>query len=348
MRPASHVPNSLVQDSPPFFRFSVAPMLDWTNGYYRYLARLLSPSTLLYTEMVPLGAILHGDIEQHLAFRTQEHPLALQIGGSDPKGLEQAARMAEPFGFDEINLNVGCPSERVAAGGFGIQLYRDPERVAACVAALAGATDVPVTVKTRIGVDELDSFDYLCAFVERLCAAGMSRLIVHARMAYPTKYSPRDNRSRPPLRYDTVYRLKQCFPTLPVVINGNITSVDAVRAQLEHVDGVMAGRWVYTSPQDLLAVERTLFQADFDVAADEVIERYLERIEPDWGRVSPSVLLRPLQGMFRGEAGSRAWRTALTSFHEGRSGMVPFAIVRQQIKASAERVSPAEKVPKSE
>lgn len=322
------------QEKPtPLSLFSIAPMLDYTNAYYRFLARLLSPSTLLYTEMVPLGAILHGEHERHLAYHEREHPIALQIGGSDPKALGRAAQRAYSYGFDELNLNVGCPSERVAAGGFGVELFRNPSLVADCIAEMSSASDLPVTVKTRIGVDEIDHFDYLCDFVSRLTAAGMQRLIVHARMAYPSRYSPRENRSRPPLRYETVYRLKDSFPDLPIEINGDIRSLDEIKQHLKHVDSVMVGRWVYTYPEALIEIEKSLFNSNFEVDREAVIEQYLDRIEPEWRERSPSLLLRPLQGLFRGQAGSRIWRSALSLLHEKGQRSTPFSQLRNEVNA---------------
>lgn len=312
-------------------RFSIAPMLDWTDRYFRFLARSLSPSTWLYTEMVPLGAVIHGDADYHLSYSPVEHPLTLQLGGSDPVGLGKAARIAASYAYDEIDLNVGCPSDRVAAGGFGISLFREPQRVADCVAEMT-RSNLPVTVKTRLGVDELDQFEDLCVFVDRLVQAGLSGLTIHARMAY-TRYSPRENRSIPPLDYARVYRLKREFPALRISINGHVESVEQVRAHLEQVDGVMVGRWIYTRPMDLLEVEKQIFGNEQVVSIADVVSDYLDYIEPEWGRVSPSVLMRPLQGMFRGQAGSRAWRIGVSSLFTARDPALSFALIRAQLVA---------------
>lgn len=223
-------------------RLSVAPMMDWTDRHCRVFHRLLAPSARLYTEMVHANAVIHGDRARLLGFDAVEHPLALQLGGSDPALLAQAAAIAQEWGFDEINLNCGCPSDRVQAGRFGACLMREPALVAECVAAMCTATHVPITVKCRLGVDDDDDYALFARFVDQVVAAGAAMVVVHARNAWLKGLSPKENREVPPLRYDWAYRLNQERPGLPVVLNGGIVAVDAAMAHLQHTDGVMLGR----------------------------------------------------------------------------------------------------------
>lgn len=232
------------------FRLSVAPMMDWTDRHCRYFHRLLAPNALLYTEMVTAPAVIHGDRERLLGFDPSEHPVALQLGGSEPAELEQAARIGAELGYDEINLNVGCPSDRVQSGRFGACLMREPALVAECVAAMRAAVSgaekhVPVTVKCRIGVDEQDEYTALAEFVDRVHAAGCDTFVVHARKAWLQGLSPKENREVPPLDYPLVYAMKQRFPELHLTLNGGVTTLAAARAHLAHVDGVMVGREAY-------------------------------------------------------------------------------------------------------
>ncbi|MGB5064484.1 MAG: tRNA dihydrouridine(20/20a) synthase DusA, partial [Candidatus Competibacter sp.] len=220
-------------------------MLDWTDRHCRYFLRLLTRHTLLYTEMVTTGAILRGDRGRHLAHDPAEHPLALQLGGSDPAELARCARIAADWGYDEVNLNIGCPSDRVQSGRFGACLMAEPDLVAECVAAMRAAADLPVTVKTRIGIDERDSYEELADFVRRVAAGGYTIFIVHARKAWLSGLSPKENREIPPLRYEVVHRLKQDFPELTVVLNGGLTTLQQAAEQLRQVDGVMIGRSAY-------------------------------------------------------------------------------------------------------
>ena len=223
-------------------RLSVAPMMDWTDRHDRVFLRLISRRVLLYTEMIPVGAILHGARDRFLGFDAREHPVALQLGGAEPDELAECARIATEYGYDEINLNVGCPSGRVRNARFGACLMADPARVGLCVAAMAAATRIPVTVKCRIGIDERDSFEELCEFTRAVMDSGCRTLIVHARKAWLSGLSPKQNREVPPLRTDRVYRLKETFPALQVIVNGGVTSLDRAERHLAHVDGVMIGR----------------------------------------------------------------------------------------------------------
>jgi tRNA-dihydrouridine synthase A len=223
-------------------------MLDWTDRHYRYFARLITRHTLLYTEMVTTGALIHGERDRFLRFDPAEHPLALQLGGSDPDEMATCARMGADWGYDEININVGCPSDRVQSGRFGACLMAEPGLVADCVAAMKAVVEVPVTVKSRIGIDDLDSYELLAAFTDSVATAGCDVLIVHARKAWLKGLSPKENRDVPPLRYDVVERLKRDFPALTMVVNGGITTLQQAKAHLQTLDGVMIGREAYQNP----------------------------------------------------------------------------------------------------
>ena len=236
-------------------RLSVAPMMDWTDTHCRVFHRILAPGARLYTEMVHANAVIHGDRQRLLGFDASEHPLALQLGGSDPALLAQAARIAADWGYDEVNLNCGCPSDRVQAGRFGACLMREPELVGECVAAMVAAVDIPVTVKCRLGVDQDNDYAAFAGFVDRQVQAGAAMVVVHARNAWLQGLSPKENREVPPLRYDWAYRLKAERPALPVVLNGGLATVEAAQAQLAHVDGVMLGRAAYHDPYVLHLLE---------------------------------------------------------------------------------------------
>src|ERR1700761_7995663 len=240
-------------------RFSIAPMMDWTDRHCRVFHRLMTRRALLYTEMLTTGAVIHGDRERLLGFDASEHPVALQLGGSDAGDLAEAARIGEGFGYDEINLNVGCPSDRVKDGRFGASLMAEPELVASCVAAMKRAVRIPVTVKCRIGIDDQDPEIALDRLARAVVAAGADALIVHARKAWLNGLSPKENRNIPPLDYDRVYRLKQAMPQVPVIINGGIASLAEAKTHLAHVDGVMLGRAAYQEPWRLLPVDAEIF-----------------------------------------------------------------------------------------
>jgi len=299
----------------PCHRFSVAPMLDWTDRHCRFFLRLISKQALLYTEMVTTGALLHGDRQRFLQFDPSEHPLALQLGGSDPAGLAACAKMAEDFGYDEVNLNVGCPSDRVQNGSFGACLMAEPELVAECVGAMRKAVSIPVTVKSRIGIDDRDSYEELIKFIGTVAEAGCDTFIVHARKAWLKGLSPKQNREVPPLRYDAVYRLKQDFPTLQIVLNGGITTLDQAEDVLGNgVDGVMVGREAYHNPYILAEVDRRLFGASAEVITRaEIIEKLLPYIEQQRAEgVRLHSITRHILGLFHGEPGARSWRRHLS------------------------------------
>jgi tRNA-dihydrouridine synthase A len=292
---------------------SVAPMMDWTDRHCRYFHRLLAPSALLYTEMVTTGAIIHGDADRFLAYNPEEQPLALQLGGSEPGDLAACARMAEQHGFSEINLNVGCPSDRVQHGRFGACLMLEPELVRDCMSAMLDAVAIPVTIKTRLGVDDHDSYQYMADFVGRVAESGCSVFIMHARKALLAGLSPKQNRDVPPLRYDWVYRLKQESPGLQIVINGGIDSVAAVKNHLEHVDGVMLGRAAYHTPWLLAECQQQLFDNKTIKKPEDIIEAMNLYIERQAGEgVAVKHISRHLLGLFQGLPGAKAWRRYLS------------------------------------
>ncbi|HPE73069.1 MAG TPA: tRNA dihydrouridine(20/20a) synthase DusA [Candidatus Competibacter sp.] len=293
---------------------AVAPMLDWTDRHYRYFIRLLSRHTLLYTEMVTTGAILRGDRQRLLAHDPTEHPLALQLGGSDPAELARCARIAADWGYDEINLNVGCPSDRVQSGRFGACLMAEPDLVAACVAAMRAATDLPVTVKTRIGIDERDSYQELADFVRRVAAGGCTVFIVHARKAWLSGLSPKENREIPPLRHEVVHRLKRDFPELTIVLNGGLTTLEQVTEQLRQVDGVMIGRAAYENPYLLAEVDRRFFGSSAPPPnRHQAVRALLPYLEDRLRAGTPlQCMTRPILGLFQGIPGARAWRRVLS------------------------------------
>ncbi|KQZ30081.1 tRNA dihydrouridine(20/20a) synthase DusA [Caulobacter sp. Root1472] len=295
-------------------KFSVAPMMDWSDRHCRSLHRVLSRRTLLYSEMVTSGAVLNGDREKLLGFDPGQHPVALQLGGSEPADLAAAARIGEDWGYDEINLNVGCPSDRVQSGRFGACLMREPQLVADCMAAMAAAVSVPVTVKCRIGVDDQDPEQSLFELVDLSAQAGVTTFVVHARKAWLKGLSPKENRDVPPLDYPLVHRLKRERPDLTIVINGGIPDLDVALAQLEHVDGAMLGRAAYHEPGLLGQVDRRVFGEDVaDIDAFEAVELYKPYMAAQLAAgVHLAAMSRHMLGLFHGLPGARAWRRILT------------------------------------
>lgn len=295
-------------------RFSIAPMLDWTDRHCRHFHRLMSREALLYTEMVTTGAIIHGKGD-YLAFGDQEHPVALQLGGSNPQDLATCAKLAEQRGYDEINLNVGCPSDRVQNGMFGACLMGQASLVADCIKAMRDVVSIPVTVKTRIGIDDLDSYEFLCDFVQQVSERGeCDTFIIHARKAWLSGLSPKENREVPPLDYPRVYQLKRDFPHLTMAINGGIKSLEEAKQHLQHMDGVMIGREAYQNPSMLLDVDRELFGSHAPVlSGPEVIRSLYPYIE---GELSKGTYLghitRHILGIFQGIPGARQWRRHLS------------------------------------
>jgi tRNA-dihydrouridine synthase A len=295
-------------------RFCIAPMLDWTDRHCRFFLRQISRHVLLYTEMVTTGAILHGPRERLLGFNREEHPLALQLGGSDPDEMAQCARIAEEAGFDEVNINVGCPSDRVQNGAFGACLMASPQVVADCVAAMRTAVDIPVTVKTRIGIDDQDSYSALETFAGTLAASGCRTFIVHARKAWLQGLSPKENREIPPLDYERVYRLKADHPEFEIVINGGITSLEVAEHHLRFVDGVMMGREAYHNPFVLADVDRRFYGVPFAFKSrEDVLDAMLPYIEREMAQGTAfKHIARHLLGLYHGQPGGRLWRRTLS------------------------------------
>ena len=296
-------------------RVSVAPMMDWTDRHERYFLRLFSRHVLLYTEMVTTAAILHGDQERLLGFNPEEHPVALQLGGSEPGELAACAQVGQEYGYDEINLNVGCPSDRVQSGRFGACLMAEPDLVARCVAAMREAVSIPVTVKTRIGIDDQDSYGELSHFVKTVAGAGCKVFMIHARKAWLQGLSPRENREIPPLRYDVVYRLKRDFPDLEIVVNGGIRTVAEVWTHLDAVDGVMIGREAYENPYVLVEMSQVLYENVEPITRHEILEQFYPYVEAQLSTgVRLAQMTRHILGLFHGLPGARAWRRHLSEY----------------------------------
>lgn len=303
-------------------RFCVAPMLDWTDRHERYFLRLLSKHAVLYTEMVTTGALIHGDKSRHLAFNKEEHPVALQLGGSTPKDMALCAKMAEDEGYDEVNINVGCPSERVQNGAFGACLMAEAELVAENVAAMKNAVELPVTVKNRIAIDEMDEYETLHGFLETVSQAGCETFLIHARKAWLKGLSPKQNRDVPPLNYELVYQIKQEFPHLEIIINGGIKTLDECEQHLKKVDGVMMGREAYHNPYLMIDVDQKLYgepertrRTQFDV-----LEEYMEYMQQQLKQgVYLKQMSRHLLGLFPGRPGAKAWRRHISenAYKEG-------------------------------
>ncbi|MCK5396399.1 MAG: tRNA dihydrouridine(20/20a) synthase DusA [Gammaproteobacteria bacterium] len=299
---------------------SVAPMMGWTDRHARYFLRLITKHTLLYTEMVNTGAMLHndqkiGEQKRFLAFHTSEHPLALQLGGSDAVALARCAMMAEDAGFDEVNLNVGCPSDRVKSGHFGACLMASPELVADCVAAMKAKVSIPVTVKCRIGIDDMEGYQPLEHFVDKVTEGGCDTFMVHARKAWLKGLSPKQNREIPPLKYDYVHRLKSEKPELTIVINGGIKSVGVMQQQLEHVDGVMIGREAYYNPYILSHIDQDVY-GDTEatlISREDVVHQMCDYIDDEMVKgVGLHSITRHMLGLYHGCRGAKAWRRHLS------------------------------------
>ena len=309
--------DSLIQAAPllqPDRRLSVAPMMEWTTRDYRFLARLIPRHTLLYTEMVVAQAILRGDRDRFLAFNDEEHPVALQLGGCEPQDLAEAARIAGQYGYDEINLNVGCPSDRVQQGKIGAILMAEPELVGQCVEAMQAAVQVPVTVKTRIGIDDQDDYDFLHRFVTRMEQAGCTSLTIHARKAILSGLSPKENREIPPLIYQRAYAIKQAFPHMEIILNGGVKTLDEVHEHMGDVDGVMIGREAYQNPWFLADADRIVFADDHPVPSRrEIAEQFLPYVERRYALGhAPKHALRHILNLFQGEPGARRFRRHLS------------------------------------
>ncbi|MGE8278867.1 MAG: tRNA dihydrouridine(20/20a) synthase DusA [Stenotrophomonas sp.] len=318
-------------------RLSVAPMMDWTDRHCRVFHRLLAPGARLYTEMVHANAVIHGDRERLLGYDGGEHPLALQLGGSEPAALAEAARIAADWGYDEVNLNCGCPSDRVQAGRFGACLMREPELVAECVAAMVAAVDIPVTVKCRLGVDEDNDYALFAGFVDRQVQAGAAMVVVHARNAWLKGLSPKENREIPPLRYDWAYQLKQQRPDLPVVLNGGIATVQAAQEHMQHLDGVMLGRAAYHDPYVLHALDCAQ-TGQLARQREELLLAMRPYVEAQLAKgLALKHITRHLLGLFHGQPGGRGFRQVLS---EGahRAG-ADWGLIEQALQVTREQAA---------
>ncbi len=307
-------PRIEASSSPSHWRLCVAPMMDWTDRHCRYFHRVLSRHARLYTEMVTTGALIHGDVARHLDFHRSENPVALQLGGSDPAELAHGARLGQRWGYLEINLNCGCPSDRVQQGAFGACLMAEPATVADCVKAMRDAVSIDITVKHRIGIDRRDDYGFVRDFVGAVRAAGCSTFIVHARSAWLTGLSPKENREVPPLRYEAVRRLKGDFPDCTFVLNGGLDAADLVLSELQQIDGVMLGRAVYQSPWLLVQLERALFGPEGAPAGVvEVVAAMSQYLDGVAGAGVPiRAVARPMLGLLHGQRGARTWRRLLS------------------------------------
>jgi len=314
-------------------------MMDWTDRHCRYFMRLLSPGVRLYTEMVTTAALCHGDADALLQFNSSEHPVALQLGGSDPATMARSAKMGADAGYDEININIGCPSDRVQSGAFGACLMANPRLVANCVAEAQSAVDIPVTVKTRIGIDDHDSFEFLRDFIDTVAAAGCELFVVHARKAILSGLSPKDNRRVPSLNYDRVYEIKRAFPDLTIVLNGGITTIEQCQQQLALVDGVMIGRQAYQQPWFLFELEQAM-QGNAvrrKTEREQIIEQMYPYIEEQLRAGVPlKRITRHLFGLFAGQPGARAWRRYLSEHaHQPGAGIEVLQRALEQLPCAA-------------
>ncbi len=290
-------------------RLSIAPMMAWTDRHCRFFHRLISPHSLLYTEMVTTGALTYGDQDKHLSYNTQEHPIALQLGGNSPKDLAFSAKLGEDYGYDEINLNCGCPSDRVQSGAFGASLMNVPDLVAECVDSMQHAVKIPITIKCRIGIDESDDYNFLEQFVSTIVQTGASHFIIHARKAWLKGLSPKENREIPPLRYDIVQRLKKEHPHLTLILNGGIQTIEDIKQHLTLFDGVMLGREAYKNPWILSAIEKEIFNAP-SPSREEIVHSMQDYINTSY---APSQsIVRHMMGLFKGEIGGKIWRQTLS------------------------------------
>ena len=315
-------------------RISVAPMMDWTTKDYRYFARLFNPNVVLYTEMVTTGAIIYGDAKRHLDFNAQEFPLVLQLGGSNAKDLATCTKMAQDWGYNEVNLNVGCPSDRVQNNKIGACLMAEPNLVAECIHSMQNAVSIPVTVKHRIGIDDMHSYEEMLHFVDTVAATGCTHFIVHARIAILQGLSPKENREVPPLRYEDVYRLKQDRPQLTIEINGGIKTFAETQAHLQHVDGVMIGREAYHNPY-LLAEMGQLWNVDMPNRF-EIMQQMMPYIQQRVAEGAPlSIITRHILGLFQNLPGARKWRQALSGGNAKTIADIENAI--QNIQAAMQR-----------
>lgn len=304
--------------------FSVAPMLDWTDRHQRYFMRFISQRALLYTEMVTTGAIIFGERDRYLQFNKEEQPVILQLGGSDVAHLAECTKIAEDYGYDGVNLNLGCPSNRVQNGSFGACMMAEPQLVAECIAAMNQSVQIPVSAKTRIGIDDKDSFEELVHFVGTLHQAGCNDFVIHARKAILQGLSPKENRTIPPLKYDVVYEIKKLFPQCHISLNGGVKTLQDVQQHLKHVDGVMMGREAYHNPYLLAKVDQLFFDDDHSVMSrHEVVESMFPYIENEMNKgVRLQSIVRHMLGVFQGVAGTKAWKRFISeNAHKSTAGI---------------------------
>lgn len=295
-------------------QFCIAPMMECTDRHYRYLARLLTKHSMLYTEMITTGALLYGDRHRHLEINSCEHPIALQLGGSDPLEMARCTEYAAEFDYDEVNINVGCPSDRVQAGKFGARLMCEPKLVADCIKQMKQISEIDVTVKTRIGIDEQDSYEYLSNFINTIAEAGCTTIVVHARKAYLSGLSPKENRTIPPLRYERVHKLKQEYPQLNIILNGGLNDLIEIQHHLTKLDGVMVGRKAYEDPYFLVNIDAEIFNKKDTVSSRyDLLSQYLIYAQDQLDRGVPlHILMRPTLGLFKGMPGAKVWRRFLS------------------------------------
>jgi len=318
------------------FTVSVAPMMDWTDRHCRWFPRRLSRHVLLYTEMVTANAVIHGDRDYLIGFNKTEHPVALQIGGSDPDKLAQASKIGQDFGYDEININIGCPSDRVQSGRFGACLMSEPDVVAECFSAMSEAVKIPVTVKCRLGIDDQDLDKTLPEFIEKVAAAGCSHFIIHARKAWLKGLSPKENRDVPPLDYALVHAMKARFPHLEICLNGGLKTIETARVESTGLDGVMLGRAAYNDPWILTQIDSAFYNKDaFSTSRGDIVKDLIAYAEQAQGKDrSTKALIRHIMGLYAGRPGARLWRRTLS---EGlSSGAKPADIIRMGAKAMAQ------------
>lgn len=331
------------QEIPEKAQISVAPMMDWTNRHCRYFHRLISPNAFLYTEMVTTGALIHGDAERFLRFNDTEHPVSLQLGGSDPADLARAAEMGASAGYDEINLNCGCPSDRVQSGAFGACLMKEPTHVADCIGAMINAVDIPVTVKCRIGIDEMDDFEFLDAFVSEIAEKGCETFIIHARKAWLQGLSPKQNREVPVLDYERVAAIKDKYPALNIMLNGGITEIEAVKENAERFDGVMIGREAYSNPFFLAKIEKEYFGTAQISSRDDVARAmipYAAKQAELYGTPIKSIT-RHILGLYHNQPGAKAWKQTLSTlpYEKGANESVIEAALGAKNKAAAQKAA---------
>ena len=316
--------------------------MEYTDRHERFFLRQISRHALLYTEMITAEAVIHGNREKLLSFSNEEHPIALQLGGSDPDRMAVAAKIGQDFGYDEININVGCPSDRVQSGRFGACLMAEPNLVATIVRTMHKTTDIPITVKSRIGIDDQDSYEFLCNFIKTVSAAGCQIFIVHARKAYLSGLSPKQNREIPPLNHERIYRLKRDFPELEIIINGGIETLEQCREHLKHVDGVMIGRAAYHSPYLLAGIDKNLFDDPTPAPSRsdlvEAMQAYIERQLTVGVRLN--AISRHMLGLYHGQPGARAWRRYISerSHLPGSDGSLLLNAAAQMPAAKTQQV----------